>query len=59
MMGLPASALIEGTKDAAYHANMTLTLGADYTAPGTPIGPPDTPPAGLRSITGASTACVG
>jgi LCP family protein required for cell wall assembly len=59
MMGLPASALIEGTKDAAYHANMTLTLGADYTAPGTPIGPPDTPPAGLRSITAASTACVG
>ena|GEM_PF-468281 len=59
MMGLPASALIEGTKDAAYRANMTLTLGADYTAPGTPIGPPQTPPKGLQSITAASTACVG
>ncbi|WP_037910324.1 LCP family protein [Actinacidiphila yeochonensis] len=58
MMGLPASALVEGTKDAAFHANMTLTLGADYTSPGTPIGAPVNPPKGLRSITGASTACV-
>jgi LCP family protein required for cell wall assembly len=59
MMGLPASALIPGTKDAAPLANMTLTLGADYTAPGTPIAPPTTPPKGLKTITAAGNACVG
>jgi LCP family protein required for cell wall assembly len=59
MMGLPASALIPGTKDAAPLANMTLTLGADYTAPGTPIGPPTAPPKGLKTIKADSTACIG
>lgn len=59
MMGLPASALIPGTKDAPPRANMTLVLGADYTAPGTPIAAPTTPPRGLKTITAASSACVG
>jgi hypothetical protein len=47
MMGLPASALIPGTKDAAPRANMVLTLGADFTAPGVPVGPPTAPPKGV------------
>ncbi|SEG93805.1 transcriptional attenuator, LytR family [Actinacidiphila yanglinensis] len=59
LMGLPASALVEGTKDVPRLTYMSLTLGADYTQPGTPIAPPTTPPAGLRSITADSTTCVG
>jgi LCP family protein required for cell wall assembly len=59
MMGLPASALIEGTKDVPPLTYMSLTLGTDYTKPGTPIAPPTTPPKGLRSITADDTACVG
>ncbi|WP_329132550.1 LCP family protein [Streptomyces sp. NBC_01476] len=59
MMSLPASALHQGTKDVAPLTYMTLTLGADYTAPGTPIGPPTTPPKGLRVVTADSTVCAG
>ncbi|BBA97704.1 putative transcriptional regulator [Actinacidiphila reveromycinica] len=59
MMGLPASALVEGTKDVPPLTYMSLTLGADYTAPGTPIAPPTTPPKGLESITADDTSCVG
>ncbi|MFJ2960607.1 LCP family protein [Streptomyces sp. NPDC087270] len=59
MMGLPASALIEGTKDVPPLTYMSLTLGADYTAPGTPIALPTTPPKGLKSITADDTTCVG
>jgi LCP family protein required for cell wall assembly len=59
MMHLPASALVEGTKDAPKLAYMSLTLGADYTSPGAPIGPPTAPPKGLRTLTADSTACVG
>jgi LCP family protein required for cell wall assembly len=59
MMGLPASALHEGTKDVAPLTYMTLTLGRDYTAPGTPIAPPTTPPKGLETVTAAATACGG
>lgn len=59
MMGLPGSALHEGTKDAEPLAYMTLTLGADYTAPGAPIGPPTAPPKGLAMTTADRTACVG
>ncbi len=59
MMGLPASALIPGTKDVPPLTYMTLTLGADYTSPGAPIAPPTTPPKGLKTLTADSTACVG
>jgi LCP family protein required for cell wall assembly len=53
MMGLPASSLQEGTKNAAWHANMKLTLGKDFTAPGTPIAAPATVPDGIQKV-GAS-----
>ncbi|MFI1094756.1 LCP family protein [Streptomyces sp. NPDC020917] len=59
MMGLPASALHEGAKDVPPLTYMTLTLGKDYTAPGTPIAPPLTAPKGLETATADSTACVG
>lgn len=58
MMGLPASALHEGTKNVPPLTYMNLTLGKDYTAPGTPIAPPTTPPKGLKTITAAGNSCV-
>jgi LCP family protein required for cell wall assembly len=58
MMGLPASALKQGTQDAAPLAYMTLTLGKDFTAPGTPIGPPTSAPADLQKTEADNTACV-
>ncbi|MGW3244196.1 LCP family protein [Streptomyces sp. NPDC001070] len=50
MMGLPASALQQGTKDAAPRANMTLTLGKDFTAAGTPITAPTKAPEGIQKV---------
>ncbi|MFJ4409786.1 LCP family protein [Streptomyces sp. NPDC088910] len=58
MMGLPASALKQGTTDAAPLAYMKLTLGKDFTAPGTPIGPPTAAPSDLPKTEAADTACV-
>jgi LCP family protein required for cell wall assembly len=50
MMGLPASALKEGTTNAAPRANMKLTLGKDFTAAGTPITAPTKAPEGIQKI---------
>ncbi|MFD8078016.1 LCP family protein [Streptomyces sp. NPDC059718] len=50
MMGLPASALKQGTEDAAPRANMTLTLGKDFTQAGTPIAPPTKAPEGIQKV---------
>ncbi|MFF3565966.1 LCP family protein [Streptomyces sp. NPDC002574] len=50
MMGLPASALIPGTQNAAPRANMTLTLGKDFTAAGTPITAPTKAPEGIQKV---------
>lgn len=57
MMGLPASALIEGKKDAAPRANMKLTLGTDFTEPGVPVGPPSSPPKGVKLTPGSTVRC--
>jgi LCP family protein required for cell wall assembly len=59
MMGLPASTLHEGTRDAEPSASMTLTLGKDFTAPGTPIDAPAGLPDGVQRTEADSTACVG
>ncbi|MFI2779391.1 LCP family protein [Streptomyces sp. ALB3] len=40
LMGLPASALRPGTKDAAGTEPMRLVLGADFKEAGTPVAPP-------------------
>ncbi|MDX3096678.1 LCP family protein [Streptomyces sp. ME01-24h] len=50
MMGLPAAALRQGTKDAAPRANMTLTLGKDFTRAGTPIAAPTMAPEGIQKV---------
>ncbi|WP_329132548.1 LCP family protein [Streptomyces sp. NBC_01476] len=59
IMGLPASALHQGTVDAEPLAYMKLTLGADFTKPGVPIGPPTAVPGGVQQTQADSTKCVG
>ncbi|MDT0548863.1 MULTISPECIES: LCP family protein [Streptomyces] len=49
-MGLPASALKEGTEDAAPMAEMTLTLGADFKGAGTPISAPAKAPKDIQRV---------
>jgi LCP family protein required for cell wall assembly len=49
-MGLPASAMKEGTKDAAPRAEMTLTLGADFKGAGTPISAPAQAPKDIQKV---------
>ena len=49
-MGLPESALKEGTTKAAELANMKLTLGKDFTAPGTPVTTPTKAPEGIQKV---------
>jgi LCP family protein required for cell wall assembly len=59
MMGLPASALKQGTADAEPLAYMTLTLGADFTKPGVPVAAPSAVPDGVQKTEADSTDCVG
>ena len=49
-MGLPASAMKQGTKDAAPRAEMTLTLGADFKGAGTPISAPAEAPKNIQKV---------
>ncbi|MGW5693596.1 LCP family protein [Streptomyces asiaticus] len=49
-MGLPASAMKEGTKDAESMAEMTLTLGADFKGAGTPISAPSKAPKDIQRV---------
>ncbi|QKV94592.1 LCP family protein [Streptomyces sp. NA02950] len=49
-MGLPASAMKEGTKDAEPMAEMTLTLGADFKGAGTPIAAPAKAPKDIQRV---------
>ncbi|MFI0780252.1 LCP family protein [Streptomyces sp. NPDC021212] len=49
-MGLPASAMKEGTKDAAPRAEMTLTLGADFKGAGVSISAPAKAPKDIQKV---------
>ncbi|MFD5391233.1 LCP family protein [Streptomyces sp. NPDC127074] len=49
-MGLPASAMKEGTKDAEPRAEMSLTLGADFKGAGTPISAPAKAPKDIQRV---------
>ncbi|MFH8984867.1 LCP family protein [Streptomyces varsoviensis] len=49
-MGLPASALKQGTQDAAPMAEMKLVLGADFKGAGVPIGAPSKAPSGIQKV---------
>ncbi|MCM2579217.1 LCP family protein [Streptomyces meridianus] len=50
MMGLPASALKQGKEDAGPMENMTLVLGADFQAAGTPISAPTKAPKDVPQV---------
>jgi len=60
LMGLPASALHPAADPGGTPPGpMTLTLGGDFTAAGTPIDAPPAVPQGLQKTEADSTACVG
>lgn len=57
MMGLPASALKQGTTDAEGLEAMTLTLGADFKGAGVPITAPTTAPADIQRASADKAVC--
>ncbi|WP_432041850.1 LCP family protein [Streptomyces cadmiisoli] len=59
IMGLPASALRPGKSDAGNGADMILTLGRDFQAPGTPITAADEAPIDIPKATADKKECVG
>ncbi|MEE1929327.1 LCP family protein [Streptomyces sp. TRM 70351] len=56
LMGLPKSALKEQAADAGPGVPMTLTLGGDFDAAGTPLVAPDKAPEGVQKINGGDDA---
>ncbi|MFF3767930.1 LCP family protein [Streptomyces sp. NPDC001922] len=58
LMGLSASALKPGGKNAAPRANMTLTLGADFKAAGTPLTAPQKAPDGVQKVHADKQVCA-
>ena len=58
MMGLPATAMKPGTKDSVGLTPMTLILGADFKAAGTPIAAPTKAPADIQKTEADKTVCA-
>ncbi|MGK5447282.1 LCP family protein [Streptomyces radiopugnans] len=58
LMGLPASALKQGTEDAEPLAPMTLTLGADFKGAGIPIAAPAKAPENLGNVEADKKICA-
>jgi LCP family protein required for cell wall assembly len=58
MMGLSASALKQGTKDAAPRAPMTLTLGKDFSTPGQPLTAPTQAPSDVQHVQADQDVCA-
>ncbi|GGZ48629.1 LCP family protein [Streptomyces subrutilus] len=60
MLGLPATALKAGTTDAAARTPMKLTLGPDFTGPGTPPAAPapQEVPKDLQRVEADKAVCV-
>ncbi|AKH82742.1 LytR family transcriptional regulator [Streptomyces sp. CNQ-509] len=50
MMGLPKSAMKKTGENAGAGGTMTLTLGEDFAAPGTPVEAPDKAPDGVQNV---------
>ncbi|MFJ3712541.1 LCP family protein [Streptomyces sp. NPDC090053] len=57
LMGLPASALKPGTTDSVGLTPMTLVLGADFKAAGTPIAAPAKAPEDIQRVEADKTVC--
>ncbi|MFE9121561.1 LCP family protein [Streptomyces sp. NPDC007172] len=58
LLGLPASALKPGTKDAVGKEAMVLTLGPDFKQVGTPIGAPAKAPEGIQKVEADKSVCA-
>ncbi|MEV6795091.1 LCP family protein [Streptomyces sp. NPDC051320] len=58
MMGLPAAAMKPGTKDAVGLTPMTLILGADFQAAGTPITAPTKAPKDIPQTHADKSVCA-
>ncbi|MFF3730153.1 LCP family protein [Streptomyces sp. NPDC002476] len=58
LMGLPASALKQGTTDAEGLQAMILTLGADFKGAGIPIAAPAKAPEGVQQANAAKPECA-
>ncbi|MCH0538463.1 LCP family protein [Streptomyces sp. MUM 203J] len=58
LMGLPASALKQGTADAGEREPMVLTLGKDFTAAGVPITGPAKAPEGVQKVEADKQVCA-
>ncbi|MEV7088295.1 LCP family protein [Streptomyces sp. NPDC093085] len=58
MMGLPGSAMKQGTKDAVGLEAMTLTLGADFKGAGVPITGSAKAPEGVQKVEGDKQICA-
>ncbi|WP_328327209.1 MULTISPECIES: LCP family protein [unclassified Streptomyces] len=58
IMGLPAAALKPGTKDSVGLTPMTLVLGADFKAAGTPITAPAKAPADIQKVEADKSVCA-
>ncbi|MFI8436776.1 LCP family protein [Streptomyces sp. NPDC079020] len=58
MMGLPATALKQGTTDAEGLEAMVLTLGADFKGAGTPITGPAKAPADIQRASADKAECA-
>ncbi|WP_407566606.1 LCP family protein [Streptomyces sp. 184] len=50
MMGLPKKAMKKTGENAGVEGAMTLTLGEDFAAPGTPVEAPDKAPDGVQNV---------
>ncbi|MEU4498362.1 LCP family protein [Streptomyces sp. NBC_00210] len=58
LMGLPATALKPGTKDAVGREAMTLTLGSDFKGAGVPITGPAKAPEGVQKVEADKQVCA-
>ncbi|MFG2723118.1 LCP family protein [Streptomyces sp. NPDC048416] len=58
LIGLSASALKPGTKDAVGKEPMVLTLGPDFHQAGTPIAAPDKAPEGIQKVEADKPVCA-
>ncbi|MER6502381.1 LCP family protein [Streptomyces sp. NPDC001455] len=58
MMGLPSSAMKQGTTDAEGLQAMVLTLGADFKGAGIPIAAPAKAPEGVQQANAAKAECA-
>ncbi|MFF9077640.1 LCP family protein [Streptomyces sp. NPDC014872] len=58
MMGLPSSAMKQGTTDAEGLQAMVLTLGADFKGVGIPIAAPAKAPEGVQQANAAKAECA-